>query len=134
MPKNATRTVDGKEINMLVFHLHTLFEHISSTGDFPAQFEVSALTPIMKGDVRDMGKYRGLPYQSAVPWLRCMLSCLRTVYLSLWGEGNKACSLYQAGFWKNRGTVHNIFCSAPFVGSPLQRFEPITTLYLSDRF
>ncbi|GIL56134.1 hypothetical protein Vafri_11576 [Volvox africanus] len=32
--KKATPTVDGKEINMLVFHLHTLFEHIRSTGDF----------------------------------------------------------------------------------------------------
>jgi hypothetical protein len=58
--KYATRKAEDKEELVLAPYLLCLMEHIRSTGDYPKQFEVSALTPIhKKGDVMDPSNYRG---------------------------------------------------------------------------
>jgi exonuclease III len=105
--KYATREVDNKEVNVLAPHLLTLFEHIRVTGDYPKQFCVSSLTPIhKKGDVRDMGNYRGLAVGGALA--KCYAFLLEN-RLNTWGESCNGRSPFQGGFRRRRGTLHNLF-------------------------
>ncbi|GLC51883.1 hypothetical protein PLESTB_000558900 [Pleodorina starrii] len=104
--KYAKREVEGRFFNVLTPHVHRLFEHIRSTGDFPAQFEVSCLTPIhKKGDVHEKGNYRGLAVGGALA--KCYAAILER-RLSRWGELAQARSPFQGGFRAKIGTIHNL--------------------------
>ena len=106
--KYATREIeDGKEFNVLAPFLLTLFEHIRISGDYPKQFCETSLTPIhKKGDVLDMSNYRGLAVGGALA--KCYAFLLER-RLSSWAEGCDARCIYQGGFRRKRGTIHNLF-------------------------
>ncbi|GFR49039.1 hypothetical protein Agub_g11063, partial [Astrephomene gubernaculifera] len=105
--KCATREVEGRRMFVLAPYLLKLLEHIRSTGDYPVQFEVSALTPIhKKGDVMEKGNYRGLAVGGVLSKLYAFMLEHR---LSRWGELVGARSPYQGGFRRKRGTCHNLF-------------------------
>ncbi|GIL45204.1 hypothetical protein Vafri_2519, partial [Volvox africanus] len=104
--KGAKKEVEGRSINLLVPHIHRLFEYIRCTGNYPEQFMTSFLTPIhKKGDVLDKGNYRGLAVGSALA--KCYAFALER-RLSQWGEAAKARSPYQGGFRAKIGTIHNL--------------------------
>ena len=105
--KYARREVENKTEFVLAPHLLKLMEHIRATGDYPRQFEISSITPIhKKGDVQEMGNYRGLAVGGALSKLYAFLLERR---LSTWGESSGARSPYQGGFRSKRGTCHNLF-------------------------
>jgi hypothetical protein len=98
---------EKRTINMLAPVLLDLFEHIRVTSEFPAQFCVSALSPLFKkGDAQDKDNYRGLAVGGALGKCYAMLLDKRLVRF---GESSEVRCPFQAGSRKGRSTVHNLF-------------------------
>ncbi len=92
---------------VIVPMLHSLFNKMIETGEFPNDWGSALIVPIHKsGDVKDPGNYRGIS----------LLSCLSKVFTKIlnnrlvsWAEANEKYFEVQAGFRRGKSAVDNIF-------------------------
>jgi exonuclease III len=99
---------DGtQEINRLAPILHVLLQHIFDTGDFPAQFATTLVTPVhKKGDTSAPGNYRGIAVGGALAKLYASVLLQRLAHATD-KLGLRHAS--QAGFRFGFGTAHHLF-------------------------
>jgi hypothetical protein len=112
------------EVNyMLVPVMHALLERIRATGDFPAQFETSVLSPVFKrkGSPLDHNAYRGIAVGGALA--KCYASMLMRRLVKA-GQEYKLRHFCQGGFRHGFGTAHNLLVKRHLISRHQRRGAP----------
>ena len=91
----------------IISYLCTLFNTIFDTGYFPEKWAEGYIVPLYKkGDVNDVGNYRGITLLST---LGKLFTRVLNTRLNNWAEHYNVYVEAQAGFRENMSTIDNIF-------------------------
>ena len=94
-------------IDTFISYLGKLFNVIFEAGYFPEKWSEGHIIPLhKKGDINDVGNYRGITLLST---LGKLFTKILNTRLTNWAEDYHVYIEAQAGFRKNMGTVDNIF-------------------------
>ena len=94
-------------MDIVLPYLHKLFNQIFDSGNFPAEWSESIITPIhKKGSKSDPNNYRAI---SLINSLSKVFTHILRRRLTVWCENNDIIDESQAGFRSQYSTVDNIF-------------------------
>lgn len=111
--------------NYLIRPISLIFNHVYRSGQYPATWKRSFLTPIpKKGKLNDVRNYRGIAMASVIPKLYDKLLTDK-----IYGRMSQLIPGEQHGFMKGKGTTTNLFETAQFISDEIAKGRQVDAIY-----